>query len=559
MAETAPPTDELLQHTDWLTQLARALVGDANAADVVQETYEVALATPPQKPGALRPWLGGVARNLARMTTRGRVRRERREQLEHDLGEVPTPAQLVERAQAHQQVGRIVLELPEPLRATLLLRFFEGMSAADIARAQGVPAATVRGRIKDALDRVRATLDHQHGDRKHWVALVAPLPLVTAADATAATITGGLVVKSGKIVIALVVVIAAVLGTRWLGWWGNGDKPDSGSGSAPIVDRGTATPPPVKPVNTSRSAPSREQMVFDDDPKGKLRIEGQVIDEKDQGVAGAQVAIDSNPPMVVTTEQGGNFVFEGLIPRDYRLEATGGDGYAGPARLRLTEKVEPVTLRMKKGGTLEVSVTDGTKPIAGAEIELRSILLWTAKTDAKGIATLRGVGSVWAPLHVEAAGFAPAAQLVSWSGEPAQPKHISIVLERGAGIAGRVVDPDGKPVAEARVVATSASEPFPVVDPRRDGVLTGADGTFSIPSVAPGTWRLTASHEGHGPATSTPITVDGVRAQTNVELRLEAGGSVKGKVVDTNGKPVASAEVRVVVRGISTGAHAGRH
>ena len=230
MAETAPHADELLQHTDWLTQLARALVGDASAADVVQETYEVALAKPPRHPGALRPWLGGVARNLARMTTRGRVRREHREQVEHhDRVDVPTPAELVGRAQAHQQVGRIVLELPEPLRATLLLRFFEDMSAADIARAQGVPAATVRGRIKDALDRVRASLDHQHGDRKRWVALVAPLPLVTAAaDGAAATVAGGLAMKSGKLlVVALIVLVAAVLGTRWLGWWGGGgDKPD---------------------------------------------------------------------------------------------------------------------------------------------------------------------------------------------------------------------------------------------------------------------------------------------------------------------------------------------
>lgn len=357
--------------------------------------------------------------------------------------------------------------------------------------------------------------------------------------------------KSAKIVIALVVVLAAVLGTRWLGWWGGkGDAPGAGTGSAPIVDRGSASPPPVTPApHRARSAPSHDQIVFDDDPVGKLRIEGQVIDDKDQGVAGAQVAIDSNPPMVVTTEQGGTFVFEGLIPRDYRLEATNNDGYAGPARLRLTEKAEPVTLRMKKGGTIEVTVTDGAKPIAGAEVELRSILLWSAKTDAKGVATLRGVGSVWAPLHVEAAGFAPAAQLVSWAGGPELPKQISIVLERGAGIAGRVVDAEGKPVAEARVVAISASEPFPVVDARRDGVLTGADGGFQIPAVAAGTWRLTASHTRYGPTTSSPITVDGTRAQTGIELVLEPGGTVEGKVVDTDGKPVASAEVRVVVRG----------
>ncbi len=549
MGETAPSAEELVEHTDWLTQLARALVGDAHAQDVVQETYEVALAQPPKKAGALRPWLGGVARNLARMTTRGRVRRERREDaVSLETNDVPTPEQLVERAQAHQQVARIVLELPEPLRATLLLRFFEGMSAADIARAQGVPAATVRGRIKDALDRVRATLDQQHGDRRRWVALVAPLPL--AADLAAATVTGGLLVKSGKIVVALIVVIAAVLGTRWLGWWGGGgDKP--GTGSA-VVDPGSNKPvikPPTATVAT-RGAPMREQLpVFDDDPKGTLRLEGQVIDEKDQPVAGAQVAIDAHPTKLATTEQDGSFVFEGLIPRDYRLEATGGDGYAGPARLRLTDKVEPVTLRMKQAGAVEVAVTDGAKPIANAEIELRSTLIWKAKTDAKGIAQLRGVGSVWAVLAVAATDFAPAAMMLSTSGDPAAPQKVAIVLQRGAAIAGRVVDAAGKPVAEARVVATSASEPFPVVDPRRDGVLTKADGTFAFPAVAPGTWRLMATHADHGPATSAPLTVDGTHPKSNIELALTTGGTVRGKVVDTNGKPVPSAEVRVVARG----------
>lgn len=549
----APTADELIEHTDWLTQLARALVGDAAADDVVQETYEIALTQPPKKPGALRPWLGGVARNLARMTTRGRVRRERREDaVSLDPAEVPTPAQLVERAQANQQVARIVLELPEPLRATLLLRFFEGMSAADIARVQGVPAATVRGRIKDALDHVRATLDDHHGDRKRWLALIAPLPLATAAgDAASAAVTGGLVVKAGKIVAALIIVIAAVLGTRWLGWWGGGGAKDEGKGSA-VVDTGSNKPVIVTPTNTvaSRGAPMREQLpVFDDDPKGTLRLEGQVIDDKDQPVAGAQVAIDAHPPITVTSEQDGSFVFEHLIPRDYRLEATGGEGYAGPARLRLTEKVEPITLRMTKGGLVEVTVTDGSKPVANADVELRSTLTWKAKTDAKGIANLKGVGSVWAPLVVNATGFAPSAMILSTSGDPAAPSKVSIALERGAGINGRVVDAAGKPVAEARVVATSASEPFPVVDPRRDGVLTKADGTFAFPTVAAGTWRLTATHADHGPATSAPLTVDGTNAKNNVELTLTAGGTVKGKVVDKEGKPVASAEIRVIARG----------
>src|SRR5689334_15260672 len=148
MAESAPTADELLEHTEWLTRLARALVGDGAAGDVVQDTYEAALAKPAQRTGPLRPWLGGVARNMARMASRGRVRRERREQVAPVPDEVPSPEELLARAQIQQKVGRLVIELPEPLRSTLLLRYFEGLSAADIARAQGIPAATVRSRLK---------------------------------------------------------------------------------------------------------------------------------------------------------------------------------------------------------------------------------------------------------------------------------------------------------------------------------------------------------------------------------------------------------------------------
>ncbi|MDQ3299659.1 MAG: RNA polymerase sigma factor, partial [Myxococcota bacterium] len=240
MADHAPSAEDLVAHTDWLMGLARALVGEAAAGDVVQETYVVALTKPPQRDGALRPWLGGVARNVARMATRGRVRRERREVAAVVAAEVPTPEELVVRVQMQQRVAQIVLELHEPLRSTLLLRFFEGLDAAEIARAQGIPAATVRSRIKDALDRVRATLDVEHGgDRRRWAVLLAPMP-VAVPHGAAASLAGGLLVKTSlKLLIGIVIAVAVVLGTRWAGWWGGGDDATavaplarSGSGSA---------------------------------------------------------------------------------------------------------------------------------------------------------------------------------------------------------------------------------------------------------------------------------------------------------------------------------------
>lgn len=550
MANDAPTADDLLAHTDWLHALARALAGDANADDVVQETYEVALTKPPKESGPLRPWLGGVARNVARMATRGRVRREQHEQAVPAAIDVPTPEQLVERVQMQQQVARIVLELAEPLRATLLLRFFEGMTAAEIARAQGIPAATVRGRIKDALERVRATLDTQHsGDRKRWFVLLAPL--ATRTDAAAAVVAGGLIVNTGmKLLLGIVVLVAVLFGTRSLGWWGGSNaatQSQTTGSNAPVQ----ALPAVVIAKPGPTRATAMLEVIHDDDPKGALRLEGQVIDEKDAAVGGARVAIDANPPIVVETDASGNFVFEGLIPRDYRLEASGGDGYAGPARLRLTAKSEPVTLRMRRAGSVDVTVTAvvGGKPIASADVELRSTLTWTGKTDASGTVKLRGVGAVWAPLVVRATGFAPAAMMLSTSGDPAAPSKVSLALSGGAAISGRVVDDAGKPIEGVRVVAISASEPFPVVDPRRDGVTTSAEGRFMLPTIAAGTWRLSATHGEFAPATSSPITVDGTSARDGVEIKLASGGVVRGIVRDKSGQPVAAADVRIVVRG----------
>ncbi|MGE0400733.1 MAG: sigma-70 family RNA polymerase sigma factor [Kofleriaceae bacterium] len=556
MSAPAPNADELLAHTDWLLQLARALVGDANAADVVQDTFEVAIKQPPKKDGPLRPWLAGVARNLAKMSLRGKARREKRETDAPVANEVPTSDELVERARMQQKVAAIVLELPEALRDVLLLRFFEGMSAAEIARAQGIPGATVRSRLAEALARVRGALDQQHGgDRKRWMALVAPLtPLATPSGHGTAAVVGGLLVKTGiKIAITVAVLaVAAFFAGRHFGWFGS----EKAAPKDPVrIADGSAKPPTpaAPPASTSAGASRGPELAHDDDPKGTFRLEGLVVDENDQPVAGATVAIDSHPPRSLETEADGEFVFEGLIARDYTIEATTqGDkpGYAGPTRLRLTEKTEPVTIRLREGGFVEVVVsgTDGAA-IKNATVELRSTLVWTGATNDKGVATLRGVGPTWAPLVASAPGYASAAMMLGTSGDPAAPARVSLTLAKGAAMAGKVIDEAGKPVAGARVVATSTSEPFPVVDARRDGVETKADGTFTLPTIASGTWRLTATQGDHAPATTAPITVDGEHDKRGIEIVLTAGATISGTVQDATGAPIAAADVRVVVRG----------
>ena len=122
--------ETLLAEAPWLARLARSLTGDAaEADDLVQDTYAAALRSPPDSDRPIRPWLRGVATNLARMRYRGSRRRAANESVvETQIDPVRTPEQLVERAQLERRLADLVLGLTEPFRSTVLLRYRDGAS-----------------------------------------------------------------------------------------------------------------------------------------------------------------------------------------------------------------------------------------------------------------------------------------------------------------------------------------------------------------------------------------------------------------------------------------------
>ncbi len=218
--------DALLEHAQWAHALARRLVGDAASADdVVQEAYATALRCPPADPEGVRPWFGRVLTNVVRMQRRAMVRREARERRVHAEPTTPTPSELAERAEGQRVLVEAVLALDEPYRSTVLLRYFEDLSAAEIARRQELPAATVRWRLQEGLARLRAELNERFaGDTKSWCTLLLPLATVPAPGVLLAPVTPSLlsavvvmnilksaVVIGGLCVAAFFLVVAGVL------------------------------------------------------------------------------------------------------------------------------------------------------------------------------------------------------------------------------------------------------------------------------------------------------------------------------------------------------------
>lgn len=141
---------ERLLAAEWtgLVRLARSIVGDTDAEDVVQEGFVIAW----QKRGslrdqqALRPW-------VTRIVLRRCFRRARRRRPSVALVDAPEPS--TEDA-PDVDVPRVLALLAPRQRAVMHLTIIEERTDGEIASLLGIRAATVRAHRRRARERLRA-------------------------------------------------------------------------------------------------------------------------------------------------------------------------------------------------------------------------------------------------------------------------------------------------------------------------------------------------------------------------------------------------------------------
>ena len=152
MSDSLPSTpDLLLKHVDWLRALARSLVADAHLAeDVAQDALVRALEKPPRDGLRLRAWLRRVLQNVVHERGRSAARREHRERAGARGDALPATDELVGQLQVERRLSELLLQLEEPQRSTVLLRYYEDLPPREIARRQGLPLATVKSRLHRA-------------------------------------------------------------------------------------------------------------------------------------------------------------------------------------------------------------------------------------------------------------------------------------------------------------------------------------------------------------------------------------------------------------------------
>lgn len=279
------------------------------------------------------------------------------------------------------------------------------------------------------------------------------------------------------------------------------DEPEFLGGTPPAErprdDAGPA-PPPAATAGAASAPMARAEAAIDDDPYASEKLEAGLFE-----LAGRAVAPDGKPVPGATVK-----LYAAAVP----IPSVA----AIPALREAGVRIEEFT---KKTGS------DGRFRIRGPFADASDPFLLARAKD-------------FAP--VTRRGFALERGAATDVGD--------VTLETGFQIAGRVLDPNGNPVAGAHVAAVStpnlwAVERFLEQAEPEDQIPTNDEGAFAIPHLSEGRYTVVAWARGLARGASPPVVLAKDHPPEPVQVDLAAGGSISGMVVSAEGSGVSNARV----------------
>ena len=304
-------------------------------------------------------------------------------------------------------------------------------------------------------------------------------------------------------------------------------------------------------------------------------ITGTVTDESSTAIAGAEVwaaRFDSGSGgRAAVTDGGGNYTIAGLAQGEYRVQAFARDqGFAGeyylnasafhlatPVFVTSSNTTTAINFTLAAGGSIAGQVTDGVNPIAGVHVFANGydthgggngtttnasgnyIIPGLTPSDYRVSAEPEDPGTA-GEFYNNARDWGEADRVTVTSG--ATINNIDFALEQGGSISGVVTrQSDGLPVANVDVSANTY-----VCCAGGNGTTTAADGSYTIPRLAPGDYRVQVRPREEGLvgefyASTTdwseaePVTVDAGADRSNIDFTLDSGGAVAGTFTEADG------------------------
>ena len=158
--------DDLLRRVEPLVQsVAVRFARDRTTAEELAQACRIRIHEKRRQcrdPEALLGWAKTLCRRVcADAVGRDRIERDRFVETDGEFtaaaDTVPDPLAAAETAELRVRIGSALARLPDEQRRLLLLRYWHGLSANDIARRESLPASTVRNRLRRACLRLRRT------------------------------------------------------------------------------------------------------------------------------------------------------------------------------------------------------------------------------------------------------------------------------------------------------------------------------------------------------------------------------------------------------------------
>jgi RNA polymerase sigma factor (sigma-70 family) len=302
--------EHLLERSDWIRALALSLARDPDRSeDLAQSTIALALEKHPASGVPPQRWLAAVMRNILRQDVRAARRRTQREERAARPESVPSDSMLLERLDVQRRVVDAVRALDDPYRSVILLRYFEGLSPAEIAARTGAPIRTVHSQVSRALHRLRQKLDAELGDRTAWLGLLLPLAPGKAGALGAA---GGMLVSSKSVIAVCAGCVLLVAAWSWIGARDRGippaGSPEANSEAAAASDQSPALGASTADAREAIAAPS--VALRKTSPEEVWRVRGRVLDVRGVPVAGVHVGAREQAHAKATSDPFGQFEIE---------------------------------------------------------------------------------------------------------------------------------------------------------------------------------------------------------------------------------------------------------